>query len=185
MNWKEYFKKHKSNIIFIFLLAILFFPPTGRPIKIWINRLLMTSPKEISEEKAQKLTDYNFIIADLNGNRKNFSDFKNKKIFINYWATWCPPCIAEMPSLINLYDQTKEDIAFLFIANEDPEIIKEFITKRGWDIPIYHTIGAVPDVLYHKSLPTTLFVETDGNILIRKVGAAKWNTEKVIKLLKK
>jgi thiol-disulfide isomerase/thioredoxin len=185
MNWSEYLKKHKSNIFFILFLALLFFPPTGRPIKIWVNRLLMTSPKEISEEKVQKLTDYNFIITDLEGNKKNFSELQSNKILINYWATWCPPCIAEMPSLINLYEQTKEDVAFLFIVNEDPEIIKEFITKRGWDIPIYYTIGAIPEILYHKSLPTTLFIDSNGNILIRKVGAAKWDSSQMLELLKK
>lgn len=145
----------------------------------------MTSPKEIKENKLQVLKDYDFYIFDNNGKRVHFEKFKNKKILINYWATWCPPCIAEMPSLLKLYADKKDDAVFLFITNENPETVNSFTQKKKWDIPVYFLSQAPPDLLNYSSLPTTLLINEVGEIIIRKAGAANWNAEKVRKLVEK
>lgn len=143
----------------------------------------MSSPTEVKKEKIQVLEDYDFYIFDKNGNRNHFENFKDKKILINYWATWCPPCIAEMPSLMKLYENKKNDVVFLFITNENPETVANFLTKKGWEMPVYFLSQQPPDLLNYSSLPTTLILNERGEILIRKAGAADWNSKKVREIL--
>ena len=69
--------------------------------------------------------------TDLEKKMFSIQDFKGKTLFINYWATWCNPCLAEMPSMADLYDRysNNDDIIFLYLSREELETIKEFIPK--------------------------------------------------------
>ena len=94
-----------SNIIFVVVIALLIIPQTRQPIQIFLQKgLAMISPSEISADKRENLESYdNWKLIDSNGNQYDFKQAQGKVVFINFWATWCPPCIAEMPSIDNLY----------------------------------------------------------------------------------
>src|SRR5690625_2274692 len=63
--------------------------------------------------------DYNFRLLDENGKIVNLSEFEGKHIFMNFWATWCPPCIAEMPSINELYNEMNDEVVFVMISTDD------------------------------------------------------------------
>lgn len=161
------------------LLALVLIPQTGTPIRVFVNRLISFSPSVINEEKRELLSDYNWPLQSIDGNQLNLSQSKNKVIVLNVWATWCPPCIAEMPSLQELYDEFKEEVDFYFVTYEDPEPVRRFLEKREYTIPVYFPRARAPEELESASLPTTFLIDQNGAILIRKVGAAKWASEKV------
>ena len=179
----NFVKKHWSNILFGVLIVLLFIPQTGRPIKVFINRLFAFSPSVESVDERVKLESYNWELVDLNGNSVDFNDFKGKKILVNFWATWCPPCIAEMPSLQALYSDYKNKVVFLFVTNEDDAAISKFLSKNNYDIPIYRRISTPPKAIQTNSLPSTFLINEAGEIVIDKTGAADWNTDKVRALL--
>ena len=123
------------------------------------------------------------MLEDEDGNRIDFNDFKGKKIVINFWATWCPPCIAEMPSLQALYNDYKDVAVFLFVTQDELATVSAFMKQRNLDLPVYSEITQRIPELAGNSLPTTYIINEYQEVVITKVGAADWNSEEVRNLL--
>ena len=110
--------------------------------------------------------------SDLNKNIFSIQDFKGKTLFINYWATWCNPCLAEMPSMVELYNQYKDDknIVFLYLSKEDRSTIIDYIPKDEAlaQLPLYKII--TDDELFStRGIPTTFIVDGSGEIIVKDV----------------
>ena len=128
----------------------------------------------------------NLLFTDKNGNRINTNDLKGKTIFINFWATWCPPCIAEMGSINSLYNKLKSDPRVVFIlVDADGNLSQSsvFMEKRQYNLPVYSIAGAVPDSLFSGTLPTTIIIDAGGKLVQKHEGIANWDTDKVIQFL--
>ncbi|MCM5663903.1 TlpA family protein disulfide reductase [Galbibacter mesophilus] len=171
-------KSQISNLIFLALIAVLLFTPIGTQIKVYINRVFAFSPTIEKEGDTKVLDTYQWKLWSLDGNAFNFEETKGKVVLVNFWATWCPPCIAEMPSLQKLYNNYKNEVVFIFISNEEKETIKKFLNKNDYSFPVYHSSQS-PEALEHISIPATYLIDANGNILIDEKGAADWYSEKV------
>jgi thiol-disulfide isomerase/thioredoxin len=180
MNW---LKNNYSNVLWGIFIILLFVPQTGTPIKVFINRLISFSPSVEDVEDRKTLEDYNWKLMNLEGDVVDFEEFKGKKIVVNFWATWCPPCIAEMPSMQALYDDSKDKAVFVFVTNDDRAAIDKFIAKRNYNLPIYQALSASPTLLKGNSIPTTFVIDESGAVLIEKTGSADWNSKEVRALL--
>ncbi|HUH27481.1 TlpA disulfide reductase family protein [Gelidibacter sp.] len=177
-------KSQRSNIIFLVIILLLVIPQTRHPIQVFLQKgLAMFSPSVIDEEKRIVLTDYNWQLVDENGVSYNFNDAKGKVVFINFWATWCPPCIAEMPSMEKLYQDYKDEVVFLFVSNETQEVISKFKTKHDYEFLVHASLTAHPVQLETSSIPRTFVIDQQGHIVIDKTGAADWNSKSVRKLM--
>ena len=179
------FKNQWSNIIIAVVILAMIIPGTRKPIQIFVNKLLAFSPSVTSEEKRESITDYNWVLEKNNKDRKEFSDLKGKVILVNFWATWCPPCIAEMPSFELLYRDYHNKIEFLFVSNEDHETVRGFLDRKKYSIPAYRPLSEAPKPLNGSTLPTTYLISSTGKIVIMKVGSANWNSESVRKTIDK
>lgn len=182
---KQWWKKQWSNVLLFALLILLLIPQTGRPIKVFVHRLIAFSPSEIKEDKREMLSNYDWRLRDMQGNSVDFNAFQGKKILVNFWATWCPPCIAEMPSMQALYNDYKDEVVFLFVTNDDNNTVSGFLQKNNYQLPVYTTVTAPVQELESSSLPTTCIIDEEGSIVIRKVGSADWNSASVRELLEK
>ncbi len=130
-----------------------------------------------------------FLLQDLKGNTVKFSSLKNKVIFMNIWATWCPPCVAEMPGIQSLYDKVKDDkkIAFVMLSVDQngAEKVKRFIEKKGYTFPVYMPAGSVPAEFQTSSIPATFILGRDGKIATSHNGMADYDTPEMKDYLKK
>jgi len=183
----NFIKKNISNILF-FGFIIFLFTPYGLPVRATLIKgvsfvTTRVFNMEIDKDERVKLSTYNWQLKDLEGNNINFSAFKNQVVVVNFWATWCPPCIAEMPAFEKLYQDYKEDVVFLFVANDDPKKVEKFIADRAYTHPVYFQLTEAPKDLLSNSLPTTYILNKDGEIVVNKTGAADWNSGKVRDLL--
>lgn len=176
---KNFLQKHWSNILFAIIVLLVVIPQTRQPIQIFLNRIIAFSPSEINEKNRETLKDYEWYFKNGNNLAVNFTQSKGKAVLVNYWATWCAPCIAEMPDLQKLYADYKDDIDFYFITSEEPEVVTTFLEKRGFDLPVYYFLSSPPDLLKSSSLPTTFLIDAQGEILMKKTGAANWNSKTV------
>jgi len=121
-----------------------------------------------------------FYFADLNGSVSSLNEFEGKAVFLNIWATWCPPCIAEMPSIQALYNDVKENpnVAFVLVSmDEDFEKAKAFMEQREYDLPIYHYRTKAPGTYQSTVIPTTYVISADGKLAMEKRGLAKYDTD--------
>lgn len=187
--WKEKKLFDKiSDILFIVFLIALLVPPSRTAIIVSVKRVIAFAPKTIKEEERVAIPEDSFYweLVDLQGQEVNVTDFSGETLFINAWATWCPPCIAEMPSIQKLYDELKNDenIAFLLITNEKKEVVQKFIVENDYTFPVYLALSSTPEPFFSPSIPTTFLVSPKGEIVLKEVGSKKWHGEKTIELIR-
>lgn len=133
-----------------------------------------------SSEKLPSLT-----LKDIDGNMLNLSDFKGKKVFVNMWATWCPPCRAEMPSIQQLYERTKEkNVQFVMIAlDEDFSKSISYLQSTAFLLPAFHPAGTLPPLLDVEGIPATFIFDETGALIKKIEGTENYNTSEYVKLL--
>ena len=121
------------------------------------------------------------------GKKASLADFSGKFLILNFWATWCPPCIAEMPNIQGLYSDLKEDedIVFLMISlDQDPQKAADFMKRKGYDLPVYFPRSPKPRVYDTSVVPTTYVVDGNGYIVMKKRGMAQYNTKRFKEFLR-
>ncbi len=179
-----------TDILFVAFIIALIFPASRMEVMAFVNkiRVAIVQPSVKNDENTVQLTDEDFAwqFEEMNGTVHQLDDYKGKVLFINLWATWCPPCVAEMPSIQELYDKFKdeEQIEFLIISSENPEKVKAFIQKRDFTFPVKIARYKLPDALYTKSIPTTFLISKSGKIVVKEVGAANWGGDKMEKIVR-
>ena len=163
------------NIFLLVVLILLIVPQTRQPIQIGIHKMLgLFGPSFKSEEKAIAMSSYNWNLKSESDEIINFNEAKGKVVIVNFWATWCPPCIAEMPSLDKLYQAYHDEVVILFVSNEEVEKIQKFKQKHGYQFPVYRAIDQPPSEFDITSIPRTFVINKSGKIVVDKTGAANW-----------
>ena len=123
-------------------------------------------------------TDYDWPLLTLDGEEASFAQFRGRTVFLNVWATWCGPCVSEMPSIEKLHRSISDDgIAVILVTAESPETVRDFMGSKGFHLPVYLTPGDVPAEFATPGVPATFVVDPDGLILFRHVGAADWDDD--------
>ena len=137
----------------------------------------------VSDKKAEedfRQATYNMELENSKGERLNMEEFKGKVIFFNVWATWCPPCIEEMPTIHNLYEEIgdEERVAFLMLSmDQDFQKAIEFRDKKGYNFEIYRPVGAIPAMYHTKLIPTTYVINSEGKLVLQHDGMGEFDTE--------
>lgn len=150
------------------------------------------------EAKEEKLPAYDFELKDQYGNTHKLSDYKGKVVFLNFWATWCPPCREEMPHIEEIYKEygyNKNDVVILGAASpataenpspqdESEEKIKAFLTKNNYTFPVVFDVkGEIFRNYYINAFPTTFMIDREGNIMGYVAGGlSKENMKKIIEM---
>jgi len=157
--------------------------------KAWVLRRLMVTGifnANLDEKSSNQTTPFavDFDFEDEKGNIQNTSSLREKIVFINFWASWCPPCRAEFPSIEALYARFKDnpDVFFLTI-NEDDDLTlaKAYLEKENFSVPFYKTKSNVPREIYSGTLPTTVVLDKHGTVRFRHEGFASYGSEKFIR----
>ncbi|MDR2926609.1 MAG: TlpA family protein disulfide reductase [Cytophagaceae bacterium] len=187
--WYRYCRRKRWwSIIFDFVLltmvVILLIPSTRRSVTAFVLRNTLLPPRESSKTIFLSDNDLQLQFYDQNEDTMVLKNFDNKPVFINFWATWCPYCVAEMPSLQKLYDRYKSKVHFLFITGEPAETVEQFLTKNGYSLPCYFYSGKPPEIFEHSSIPATYLIE-NGRLIVHKTGSAKWDARKFFQLMDK
>ena len=129
-----------------------------------------------------------FDTVDLQGNVWSLSKLKGQVVFLNFWATWCPPCREEMPSMQRLYAKLPKDkFEMIALFNKDePAAVKNFIAKLGITIPILSDEYNFAGTKYGLTgLPETFIIDKQGIIREKFIGPAEWDSPKFVDMLTK
>ncbi|WP_121668098.1 TlpA family protein disulfide reductase [Mesonia aquimarina] len=179
------------NYIFWIALIVVLFSSSLRVevfgfLQSGMLKLGLFNPSVENIEKTTTPKNYSLSLVNQNEEQLNLSDYKGKVVFINYWATWCPPCVAEMPSIHQLYQKLKNDknVVFLMISqNEDFTKAENYIQRKEYEFDIHRTQGKVPKDLSTFSIPTTYVLNKNGAIVYKHEGMANYNSEKFVGFL--
>jgi thiol-disulfide isomerase/thioredoxin len=116
---------------------------------------------------------YDWKVTDLEGTAQTLESFKGRPVFLNVWATWCPPCVAEFPLIAKLASKPEhKDTAFVCVSvDEDLDSVRDFL-KQNPDLPmtILHASEGPPPVYSTEGIPATFFITPGGRIARREVG---------------
>lgn len=116
-------------------------------------------------------------LRDANNSTLDFSAFKGKVVFVNNWASWCPPCIAEMPTIQQLKEKLKgEDIVFVMVSFDDKaDKAKSFMKRKGFDFDVYFPGQNYPYPT--SSIPATFILNKQGEVISQHVGMADYSSD--------
>lgn len=188
-NLKVWLRKNASTAILTVLFIIVL---VNKDAKTWLMRqvastgILNSSISDSNETKntLAKASYAGFTLKNEDGTVINLSDLQNKVVFINFWASWCPPCRAEFPSVQELYARynNNPDIVFLTINLDDnPELGKSYLKEKGFTVPFWVPAGNIPDTIYNGSLPTTVVLDKNGEIRLHHKGLADYSKDSFYK----
>jgi thiol-disulfide isomerase/thioredoxin len=136
----------------------------------------------LTDKKSGAISMDHIKLTDLSGNSINLDSYKGKTVFINVWATWCKPCLQEMPTLAIAKDRLKEEpIVFLFASNESLDQIAKFKNKQTFDFQYVHLTNM--EELSIQALPTTFIFDAQGELKFSEVGFRQWNDSVSMNLL--
>ena len=122
-----------------------------------------------------------FTLENVEGNQVTLSQYVGKPVFINFWASWCPPCKEEMPIIQDFYEKYADRVEFIGVNltfNDSKEEALEFMKQGGFQMPnLFDYDGEVAHLYRADSIPTSMFIDKDGIIQVRKKGAILTNAE--------
>lgn len=186
----RFVRKNGISILLGIVIVVLFVSPDA---KSWVLQQLMRTgifnariEGRAPDASGQAVVDFSF--EDERGSIQHTSSLRGKVVFINFWASWCPPCRAEMPSIEKLYARLKNnpDVFFLTV-NEDNDVAAahDFLKSEKYSIPVYKTNGSVPAAIYAGTLPTTAVLDREGNIRLHHEGFANYGSKKFAEQIEK
>lgn len=121
-------------------------------------------------------------LTQLDGTKIQWTELKGKRVFVNFWATWCKPCIQEMPTIAKAQAELQDSpIVFLFASNESIDLIEGFKAKRPFN---FHYVQAQNmEALNIQALPTTFIFDENGKLVFSEAGYRDWSTTENLTLI--
>lgn len=123
--------------------------------------------------------DYRFLMTYADNQSETLAEMQGSVIFVNVWASWCPPCIAEMPTIETLYTELKdhENIRFILLSmDEERDKAIQFMEKRDFTVPYQFPASPIPQAIRSTLLPTSYVISKEGQVIYEKRGIADYST---------
>ncbi|MCG9972165.1 TlpA family protein disulfide reductase [Christiangramia crocea] len=142
-------------------------------------------PESLKGINSNPEASFDLQLRDEEGNIVALTDFKGKVIFMNFWATWCPPCVAEMPAIDRLHQEMGDEVAFVMLSmDQNFEKAVSFKERKDYGLPIYELASQLPAMYRSTALPTTYVIDADGKLALTHKGMADYDTDEFKKFLK-
>ncbi|SHI53034.1 Peroxiredoxin [Malonomonas rubra DSM 5091] len=129
----------------------------------------------------------NFTLLDMQGNNVSLADLKGKVVILNFWATWCPPCREEMPSMEMLHRKFKDQGLVMLAVNVEKDgksLVDAFLKRTPYSFPILLDVDAEVQNMYKVfRFPETYIIDRNGNIVEKVIGAIDWTSPKAVQLI--
>jgi len=151
------------------------------------SEVSLPTPKfpEASRMALYGKADWDWSFRTLDDKPAKLGDAQGKVVFVNFWATWCGPCVSEMPNIQKLHDALQNDpVAFVLLSDEEAPTVRKFVEEKKYTFPVYLYRGSPPEVFRTAGVPATYILNPDGFIVFKDVGAGKWDDESCIKFIR-
>jgi thiol-disulfide isomerase/thioredoxin len=170
------------------VLAMIVLGVTGTFLFLKFVRTRMAKNLEAPLLTREIKGNYDFVFSTLDGQTRHLSDLRGKIAFVNFWGTWCLPCVAEMPTVQELYNHLKEDTSIVFIIAsrlDAPDKVRTFADKHHYSLPFYTIRDEdIPQQLRFNQYPATFIFARDGSLITKHITAANWSDPSVVAFIK-
>lgn len=181
-------RKNIINGVFIVVFLIILLVPSAKALMMQGLMEIGLFKPDTNQHKAELSTDLSSIrFKDAKGDEVNLGELNGKIVFINFWATWCPPCLAEMPSIHQLYQQfgQDKDVVFLMVdADGNFEKSQAYMDRKKYKMPVYAIASDLPATIFKGTLPTTVVFDKKGRLSYHGQGAADYASNKFVTFIK-
>ena len=167
-----------SDAVFVIIITLLIIPSTRTEVASFFIRLTSLPPSTLDSDEQFSISHQaqSWQIYDMQGNQVSFDSLNRKPVFLNFWATWCPPCIAELPGIADLYEKYHNDVNFIIVSAESRAKVRAFAKKKNFNqLPFYQN-KTLPSDFSSQSIPTTFIINKEGVVVVSKKGSARWNS---------
>ncbi len=129
---------------------------------------------------------YQLVMKSPNNELVYLEEFRGKVIFLNFWASWCSPCIAEMPEIHSLYQKMdKKNYVFLLVTTEkNAQKAFDLVRRKGYKFPVFQIASVIPKTYQSDVIPTTFVIDPQGMIAVRNTGMASYDNDIFIEFLR-
>ena len=189
---QSWLRKNRGEIIFLSAFALVMGTDLRLPVVSTLQRGLLASglwratppaspatgpPVQLASRRADDYP-HPLPLLTLDGRPANLRQFRGKVVLVNLWASWCPPCLAEMPGLQALYQKTDTSkVAFVLISLDvNPNKAKALLKRKGYTMPVYFPAAPLPAPFDSPSIPSTVILTPSGRLADRHDGMADYDT---------
>lgn len=158
---------------------------------LWFGYLAVFGPRRhprLENSGMSEKAPYEWSLLDLDDKPVSFTSFRGKTVFLNIWATWCPPCRSEMPSIARLAADPRvqgKNIAFVCVSTDDDgQAVKSYLEGKDWPMTFLRA-ERLPATFMTEGIPATFIIDPEGKIVATEVGSAAWDEPPVVELLLK
>ncbi|QEH33891.1 Thiol-disulfide oxidoreductase ResA [Aquisphaera giovannonii] len=160
-------------------------------VAFWVVYLTFFVPgrgPNLAEMAMDRPAEYRWPMEDLQGQAVSLERYRGKTVFLNVWATWCPPCVREMPSIADLARREMlkgKNIEFVCVSlDRDRDKVSDFIRGKNWPMTFLHATD-VPMAYETEGIPATFILSPAGRIVSAEVGASDWDRPDIVEFLQK
>jgi thiol-disulfide isomerase/thioredoxin len=183
-------RKNWGEILFFGAFAVVMTTDLRQPVVSTLQRGLLASglwratppaaPAGLPVRFASLRAGYPYPLPllTLDGRPANLQQFRGKAVLVNLWASWCPPCLAEMPGLQALYQKTDTSkVAFVLISlDANPNKARALLKRKGYTLPVFFPAAPLPAPFNSPSIPSTVILTPSGRLADRHDGMADYDT---------
>jgi thiol-disulfide isomerase/thioredoxin len=186
----SWLRKNRGEVLFLSAFAVVMGTDLRLPVVSTLQQGLLASglwratppasPAALPVQLASLRTDYPhpLPLLTLDGRPANLRQFRGKAVLVNLWASWCPPCLAEMPGLQALYQKTDTSkVAFVLISlDANPNKARALLKRKGYTLPVFFPAAPLPAPFDSPSIPSTVILTPSGRLADRHDGMADYDT---------
>lgn len=192
---QSWLRKNIGEVFFMSAFAVVMLTDLRQPVVSTLQRGLLATglwraapPMPLAGPPVQQASlrlaglrsdyPYPLPLLTLDGRPANLRQFKGKAVLVNLWASWCPPCLAEMPGLQALYQKTDTaKVAFVLISlDANPNKARALLKRKGYTLPVYFPAAPLPAPFDSPSIPSTVVLTPSGRLADRHDGMADYDT---------
>lgn len=142
----------------------------GVSVGVLLSSSGIAKPLQVRPEVGYLAPD--FTLSTLDGGMVTLSELKGKRVFLNFWASWCPPCRMEMPAIQSVYESKEPDVVFVAINIQEPKAqVRKFMDDNGYTFPAaLDTAAKVASLYLVRAIPTSFVIDAEGVIRAKHIG---------------
>ena len=186
MSIREWWAKPwAKNLVFFGILGTLFFTDIGTWITVKYTAWSLDEPSYIEAGKAsESLYRFDIELTDIHGQQVRLADYEGNVVFLNLWASWCVPCLAEFQGLVELQQALPELEMIVMNVERDAEFV-DFVKDTKYDLPFWRVISPLPGLLTPQAIPASYILDAQGQVIYQFIGAADWGDPMVVAQIQK